>query len=59
MRRLCHEHMDRCYCMRGGPGTPPEIRRGRGMRLPTEPVVVTDGAHDAAQPGTYKNRTIA
>ncbi len=34
----------------GGPGTPPEIRRGRGMRLSTEPVESTDGVNDAAQP---------
>jgi len=40
--------------MLGGPGTPPEIRRGRGMRLSTEPVEATDGANDAAQPDALK-----
>jgi len=41
--------------MLGGPGTPPEIRRGRGMRLSTEPVESTNGANDAAQPAAPKN----
>lgn len=35
--------------MLGGPGTPPEIRRGRGMRLSTEPVDATDVTTNAAQ----------
>ncbi len=39
----------------GGPGTPPEIRRGRGMRLSTEPVESTDGANDAAHAATPEN----
>ncbi len=35
--------------MLGGPGMPPEIRRGRGMRLSTEPVDATDVTTNAAQ----------
>jgi len=44
--------------MLGGPGTPPEIRRGRGMHLSTEPVEATDTAdtaQDAVQPDIPKN----
>ncbi len=41
--------------MLGGPGTPPEIRRGRGMRLSTEPLEDPDVATDVAQPDAHKN----
>ncbi len=39
----------------GGGGTPPEIRRGRGMRLSTEPVEAAEGAIDAAQSDVPEN----
>lgn len=39
----------------GGAGAPPEIRRGRGMRLSTEPAEVAEVAIGAAQPDAPEN----
>jgi hypothetical protein len=39
----------------GSTGTPPEIRRGRGMRLSTEPAEADEVAIDAAQPDAPEN----
>jgi len=47
--------MARCYGMLGGPGPPPEIRRGRGMRLSIKPVEATDAAQDDANNAVQLN----
>lgn len=39
----------------GGAGTPPEIRRGRGMRLSTEPAEAAEVAINATQRDTPEN----